>query len=67
MQMLDGLLEREKTRDDPDLAAAVATLTLSDKVRIKPSRSQHKENEKDCRTVVQQLVSSISQSVLMRT
>ena len=67
MQMLDGLLEREVTRDDPDLAAAVATLTLSDKVRIKPSRSQHKENEKDCRTVVQQLVSSISQSVLMRT
>ena len=67
MQMLDGLLEREKTRDDPDLAAAVATLTLSDKVRIKPSRSQHKENEKDCRTVVEQLVSSISQSVLMRT
>ena len=67
MQMLDGLLEREVTRDDPDLAAAVASLTLSDKVRIKPSQSQHKENEKDCRTVVQQLVSSISQSVLMRT
>ncbi|XP_063716139.1 uncharacterized protein LOC134843789 [Symsagittifera roscoffensis] len=32
MQMLDGLLEREVTRDDPDLAAAVASLTLSDKI-----------------------------------
>ena len=31
------------------------------------SRRQHKENERDCRTVVQQLVSSIPQRVLMRT
>ena len=43
------------------------SLSVSEKVRIKPSRPQHRENERDCRMVVQQLVSSIPQSVLMRT
>ena len=66
MQMLGGLLEREVTRDVPEWAAAMASLTISEKVRKKLSRRQHKENERDCRTVVQQLVSSITQSVLMR-
>ena len=32
-----------------------------------PSRRQHKENERDCRTIVQQLVSSIHQNVLTST
>ena len=32
-----------------------------------PSRRQHKENERDCRTIVQQLVSSIPQNVLTST
>ena len=36
-------------------------------MKIMPSRRQHKENERDCRTVVQQQVSSIPQSVLMST
>ena len=58
MRMLGGLLERELTRDDPGWAAAVASLTVSEKVKIMPSRRQHKENERDCRTIVQQLVSS---------
>ena len=44
MQMLGGLLEREVTRDDPERAANMASLTVSDKVRIMPSRRQHKEN-----------------------
>ena len=66
MRILGGLLEREVTRDDPEWAAAMASLTVSEKVRIKPSRRQHKENERDCRTVLQQLVSWIPQSVLMR-
>ena len=52
MQMLGGLLEREVTRDDPEWAAAVASLTVSEKVKIMPSRRQHKENERDCRTIV---------------
>ena len=47
MRILSGLLEREVTRDDPELAAAISSLTVSDKVRIKPSRRQHEENEKD--------------------
>ena len=38
-----------------------------DKVRIKQSRRQHKENERVCRTVVQQLLSLIPQSVFIRT
>ena len=67
MRMLDGLLEREVTRDDPDWAVAMASLNISEKVRIKPSRRQNKESERDFRTVVQQLVSSILQSVSMRT
>ena len=67
MRMLGGLLERENTIDDPESAVAMALLTVSEKERIKLSRRQHEENEKDCRTVVQLVVSSILQSVLMRT
>ena len=67
MRMLGGLLEREVTRDDSDWAAAMSLLTVREKVKIMPSRRQHKENERDCKTVVQQLVSSTPQSVLMST
>ena len=67
MWMLGELLEREVTRDDPEWAAAMASLTVSEKVKIMPSRRQHKENERDCRTIVQQLVSSIPQDVLTST
>ena len=67
MHMLGGLLEREVTRDDPEWAAAMASLTVSEKVKIMPSRRQHKENERDCRTIVQQLVSSIPHEVLTST
>ena len=56
MRMLDDLLEREVTRDDPEWPAAMASLTVRKKVKIMPSRRQHKKNEKDCRTIVQQLV-----------
>ena len=55
------------TRDDPEWAAAMALLTVSEKVKIIPSRRQHKENERDCRTIVQQLVSSIPQNNLTNT
>ena len=64
MMMLGGLLESEVTRDDPEWAAAITSLTVSEKVKIMPSRRQHKENERDCKTIVQQLVSSIPQGVL---
>ena len=67
MRMLGGLLEREVTRDDPEWTAAVASLTISEKVKIMPSRRQHEENERDCRTIVQQLVSSIPQEILTST
>ena len=67
MRMLGGLLEREVTRDDPAWTAAVASLTVSEKVKIMPSRRQHAENERDCRTIVQQLVSSIPHEILTST
>ena len=67
MRMLGGLLEREVTRDDPDWTAAVASLTVREKVKIMPSKRQHEENERDCRTIVQQLVSSILHEVLTST
>ena len=67
MRMLGGLLEREVTRDDPKWAAAMALLTVSEKVKIMLSRRQRKENERDCRTIVQQLVASIPQNVLTST
>ena len=67
MRMLGGLLEREVTRDDPEWTAARASLTVSVKVKIMQSRRHHEENEKDCRTIVQQLVSSISHEVLTST
>ena len=41
-------------------------MTVSEKIRFKPSKRQYKENERDCRTVVQQLLSQVPQSVLMR-
>ena len=67
MRMLCGLLKREVTRDDPEWAAPMELLTVSEKLRMKPSRRQHKENERYFMTVVQHLVPSIPQSVLMRT
>ena len=67
MRMLGGLLEREVTRDDPEWTAAVASLTVSAKVKIMPSKRQHAENERDCRTIVQQLVSSIPHEILNST
>ena len=67
MRILGGLLEREVTRDDPEWTAAVASLTVSEKVKIMPSRQQHEENKRDCRTIVQQLVSSIPQEILTST
>ena len=48
-------------------AAPIASLTVSEKVKIMPSRRQHKENERSCRTIVQQLVSSIPQNLLTST
>ena len=45
----------------------MASLTVSEKVKIMPSRRQHKENERDCMTIVQQLVSWIAQNVLTST
>ena len=67
MRMLGGLLEREVTRDDPEWTAAAASLTVSEKVKIMTSRRQHEENERDCRTIVQQLVSSIPHEILTST
>ena len=67
MRMLGGLLEREVTRDDPEWTSAVASLTIREKMKIMPSRRQHEENERDCRTIVQQLVSSITHKVLTST
>ena len=55
------------TRDDPEWTAAVASLTVSENVKIMPSRQQHEENKRDCRTIVQQLVSSIPQEILTST
>ena len=56
--MLVGLLEREVTRENPEKTAAM----VSEKLRIKPSKRQHTETERDCMKVVQQLVYSIPQS-----
>ena len=67
MRMLGRLLEREVTRDEPEWTAAVALLTVSEKVKIMPSRRQHEENERDCRTIIQQLVSSIPHEILTST
>ena len=65
--MLGGLLEREGTGDDPEWAAAMASLTVREKVKIMPSRRQHNKNERDCETIVQELVSSKPQDVLTST
>ena len=67
MRMLGGLIEREVTRDDPEWTAAVVSLTVSEKMKIMPSRRQHEENERDCRTIVQQLVSTIPHAILTST
>ena len=67
MRMLGGLLERGVTRDYPEWAAAMASLTLSEKVKIMPSIRQHKDTERNCRTIVQQLVSSILREALRST
>ena len=45
MRMLDVLFERVVTRDDSEWAAAMASLTASQKVRTKPSGRQHKKTK----------------------
>ena len=55
------------TRDDPEWTAAVASLTVRKKVKIMPSIRQHKDNDRDCRSIVQQLISSIPQEVSIST
>ena len=45
----------------------MASLTVREKVKIMPSRRRHEENGRDCRTIVQQLVSSIPHEVLTST
>ena len=45
----------------------IASLTVSEKVKIMPSIRQPNHNERDCRTIVQQLVSSIPHEVLTST
>ena len=69
MRMLGGLLKREVARHYPEWTAAMALLTASEKLRIKnyQSVSQQQENERDCRTVVQQLVSLKPRSVVNTT
>ena len=67
MPMLGELVERKVTRDDSEWAAATASLTNSEKIKIKPSRRQHKENERDCMSIFQQLLSSIPQNVSTST
>ena len=67
MRMLGGLKERELTRDDPEWTSAVTSLKFREKVKIIPSRRQHEEIERDFRTIVQQLVSSIPHEVLTST
>ena len=67
MRMQGGWLEREVTRDDPEWAAAMASLTVSEKGKIMPSIRQHKDNERNCRTIVQQLLPSIPHEVLTST
>ena len=64
MRMLGGLLEREVTRDDPEWASTMASLAVSEKVKIMLSIRQHKDSERDCRSINQQLVSSIPHEVL---
>ena len=59
--------KREKFREDFECAAGMVLLMISEKLQMKPSRRQHKKNEKDYRPVVQQLVSPIPQSVFMGT
>ena len=62
-----GLLEREVIRDGHEWAAAMASLTVSEKVKTMPSRQQRKKNERDFRTIVQQLVPSIPHEVSTST
>ena len=57
MRMLGGLLAIEVTSDDPEWLSVR-------EVRIKSSRRQHKGNERDFRTIIQQLASSIIQNFL---
>ena len=45
----------------------MASLTVSEKVKIMPSIRQQKDNERNFRTIVQQLVSSIPREVLTNT
>ena len=48
MRMRGELLEREVTRDDPEWAAAMASRTVREKVKIMPSRRGDRKTKEDC-------------------
>ena len=54
-------------KDNPEWTAVIISQGFSEKIRIKRSKRQHRWNEQDARTIVQQRVFSMPPIVLVQT
>ena len=67
MGKLRDLLDREVERHDREWMETMKRLTVSEKTEKRPVIIRGRDVERDCRSIVNQLVTSMSKDVLLRT
>ena len=67
MGKLRDLLDREVDRHDREWMATMQRLTFTEKTKKRPVIIRGRDVERDCRSIVNQLVTSMPKDVLLRT
>ena len=67
MGKLRDLLDREVDRHDREWMETMQRLTITEKTEKRPVIIRGRDVERDCRSLVNQLVTSITKDVLLRT
>ena len=67
MGMLRDLLDREVDRHDREWMETIQRLTVTERTEKRQVTIRSRDDERDCRSIVNQLVNSIPKDVLLRT
>ena len=67
MGKLSDLLDREVDRHDREWMETMQRLTITEKTENRPGIVRGRDVERDCRSIVNQLVTSMAKDVLLRT
>ena len=67
MGILRDLLDREVDRNDREWMETMQRLTVTEKTEKRPAIIRGRDVERDCRSIVNQLVTSMPKEVLLRT